>query len=32
VGVGESHRYLYEQSLIYINAVDELADMKVELH
>jgi hypothetical protein len=30
-GVGESHRYLYEQALIYLNAGDELADMKAEL-
>jgi hypothetical protein len=30
-GVSESHRYLYEQALIYLNAGDELADMKAEL-
>jgi hypothetical protein len=30
-GAGESHRYLYEQALIYLNAGDELADMKAEL-
>ena len=30
-GALESHRYLYEQALIYLNAGDELADMKAEL-
>jgi hypothetical protein len=30
-GSGDSHRYLYEQALIYLNAGDELALMKAEL-
>ena len=30
-GISESHRYLYEQALIYLNAGDELAEMKAEL-
>ena len=30
-GALESHRYLYEQALIYLNQGDELADMKAEL-
>jgi len=30
-GAGQSHRYLYEQALIYLNQGDELADMKAEL-
>jgi len=30
-GAADSHRYLYEQALIYLNAGDELADMKAEL-
>ena len=30
-GATDSHRYLYEQALIYLNAGDELADMKAEL-
>ena len=30
-GASQSHRYLYEQALIYLNTGDELADLKAEL-
>ena len=30
-GAADSHRYLYEQALIYLNTGDELADLKAEL-
>ena len=30
-GATESHRYLYEQALIYLNTSEELADLKAEL-